>query len=70
MSNLRDNELKIKEMQQELSSLNPECDEYKALAAKLYEFKKETYKDLSHWDKVCIARSPERLKAKVSFLNS
>lgn len=65
MSNLRDNELKIKEMQQELSSLNPECDEYKALAAKLYEFKKETYKDLSHWDKVCIARSPERLKAKV-----
>ena len=64
MSNLQENELKIKEMQSTLSSLNPESEEYKNLANKLYKFKQETYKDLSHWDKVCIARSQERLKAK------
>ena len=64
MSNLQENELIIKEMQSTLSSLNPESEEYKNLANKLYKFKQETYKDLSHWDKVCIARSQERLKAK------
>lgn len=64
MGNLTENELKIKEMQQQLSSLNPETEEYKKIANDLYKLKQETYKDLSHWDKVCIARNPERLRAK------
>ena len=64
MSNLSENELIIKEMQQKLSSLNPETEEAKKIANDLYNLKQETYKDLSHWDKVCIARNPERLRAK------
>ena len=63
MSNLEENQLKIAELEQLILSLEPESQEFKAKTKELNKLKKETYSDLSHWDRVLIARGQNRLKA-------
>ncbi len=63
MSNLEENELKISELEQLILSLDPESKEFKLKTKELNKMKKETYGNLSHWDRVLIARSQTRLKA-------
>ncbi len=63
MSNLEENQLKIAELEQLILSLEPESQEFKAKTKELNKLKKETYSNLSHWDRVLIARGQNRLKA-------
>lgn len=63
MSKLEENELKISELEQIILSLDPESKEFKNKTKELNKMKKETYANLSHWDRVLIARSQTRLKA-------
>ncbi len=63
MSKLEENQLKISELEQVILSLDPESSEFKAKTKELNELKKETYSNLSHWDRVLIARGQNRLKA-------
>ena len=63
MSKLEENELKISELEQLILSLDPESKEFKNKTKELNKMKKETYANLSHWDRVLIARSQTRLKA-------
>ena len=63
MSKLEDNELKIKELETEILSLDMNSDEFKQKTKELQALKEETYKNLSHWDQVLIARGENRLKA-------
>ena len=63
MSKLEENELKISELEQIILSLDPESKEFKDKTKELNKMKKETYANLSHWDRVLIARSQTRLKA-------
>ncbi len=63
MSNLEENQLKIAELEQLILSLEPESQEFKAKTKELNKLKKETYSNLSHWDRVIIARGQNRLKA-------
>ena len=63
MSKLEENELKISELEQLILSLDPESKEFKDKTKELNKMKKETYANLSHWDRVLIARSQTRLKA-------
>jgi acetyl-CoA carboxylase carboxyl transferase subunit alpha len=61
---LEENEMKIEAMEEELLSLDPQCEEYQIKKANLKRFKEETFSNLSPWDRVCIARSDKRIKAK------
>ena len=63
MSKLEENQLKISELEQVILSLDPESSEFKLKTKELNELKKETYNNLSHWDRVLIARGQNRLKA-------
>ena len=63
MSNFEENRLKIKELESELLSLDPETAEFKILNKELNDLKLKTYTNLSHWEKVLIARSDDRPKA-------
>ncbi len=63
MSKLEENQLKINELEQEILSLNPQSQEFKSKTKELNKLKKETFNNLSHWDRVLIARSESRLKA-------
>ena len=63
MSKLEENQLKISELEQVILSLDPESSEFKTKTKELNELKKETYSNLSHWDRVLIARGQNRLKA-------
>lgn len=63
MSKLEENQLKISELEQVILSLDPESKEFKEKSKELNKIKKETYSNLSHWDRVLIARGQNRLKA-------
>ena len=63
MSKLEENQLKINELEQEILSLDPQSQEFKSKTKELNKLKKETFNNLSHWDRVLIARSESRLKA-------
>jgi len=65
MSNLEENQLKIAEMEQAILALEPESAEFKKINKELNDLKKETYSNLSHWDRVLIARGQNRLKASM-----
>ena len=60
--NLVDKELKIKEMEEHLKSL--EGQDYEELSLELEKYKEETYNHLSSWDRVTLARHPQRKKAQ------
>jgi acetyl-CoA carboxylase carboxyl transferase subunit alpha len=61
---LEENEMKIEALEEELLTLDPKSDEYVQKKAALKKFKEETFANLTAWDKVCIARSDKRIKAK------
>ena len=61
---LEENEKKISLLEQELLSLDQNDPKAPELKAKLKELKIETYSNLSAWDRVLIARSEKRIKAK------
>ena len=63
MSMLQKNQLKLHELEQELLNLDPTSEEFKSKSKELNKLKKEIYSNLSHWDRVLIARSESRLKA-------
>lgn len=60
--NLKDKELRIKELEEELKSLDGEDYENKQM--ELEQFKEDAYSHLSSWDRVCLARHPQRKKAQ------
>lgn len=59
-----ENEKRIHYLEEEILSLNPDDANTKQLKEELEALKKATYSDLSPWDRVCIARSEKRIKAK------
>ncbi len=61
---LKENELRIAQLEQELIACDVESDEFKKLQNELKNLKIKTYSNLTAWDKVCIARGEKRLKAK------
>lgn len=61
---LEENEKKISLLEQELLALDSENPKYKELKKQLDVLKNETYSNLSAWDRVLIARSEKRIKAK------
>ena len=61
---LEENEKKISLLEQELLALDSADSKYKELKKKLDVLKNETYSNLSAWDRVLIARSEKRIKAK------
>ena len=63
MSNFEENRLKIKELEHELLSLDPDSIDFKKTNIELNKLKEDTYSNLSHWEKVLIARSDDRPKA-------
>lgn len=63
MSKLEENQLKISELEQEILSLDPESKEFKEKSKELNNLKKDTFSNLTHWDRVLIARGQNRLKA-------
>lgn len=60
---LQENELKISELEAQLLSSDLTEDEFVEISNKLKVLKEETYKNLTAWDRVTIARSPKRLRA-------
>lgn len=62
---LEKNERKIEELEAHLLSLDPNSMEFKVVSSELHALKEETYKNLSAWDRVSIARSAKRVKAKM-----
>lgn len=61
---LEENEKKISLLEQELLSLDANDPKAPALKEELKKLKIETYTNLSAWDRVLIARSEKRIKAK------
>ena len=61
---LEENEKKISILEEELLSLDPSDIRAKELKNELKALKKETYSNLSAWDRVLIARSEKRIKSK------
>ena len=61
---LKENELKIAQLENELIACDIESDDFKRIQNELKELKIKTYSNLSAWDKVCIARGEKRIKAK------
>ena len=61
---LEENEKKISQLEEELLSLDPLDEKAVDLKKKLKELKVKTYSNLSAWDRVLIARSEKRIKAK------
>jgi acetyl-CoA carboxylase carboxyl transferase subunit alpha len=61
---LEENEKKISILEEELLSLDPSDERAIELKKELKELKKETYSNLSAWDRVLIARSEKRIKSK------
>lgn len=60
---LQENELKISELENALLSSDLTEEEFVEISNELKKLKEETYKNLTAWDRVCIARSPKRLRA-------
>lgn len=63
---LIENEKKIKKL--EAKKLTADGDERQAIAEYIEQLRKETYSSLSAWDRVCLARHPDRPKA-IDFIN-
>ncbi|MCR5113086.1 MAG: acetyl-CoA carboxylase carboxyltransferase subunit alpha [Acholeplasmatales bacterium] len=61
---LEENEKKISILEQELLSLDPDDKRAYDLKKKINALKDETYSNLTAWDRVTIARSEKRIKAK------
>lgn len=61
---LEENEKKISILEEELLSLDPSDERAIELKKELKALKKETYSNLSAWDRVLIARSEKRIKSK------
>lgn len=61
---LEENERKIEELESKLISLDPTSNEFKDVSLSLHKLKEETYSNLTAWDRVTIARSAKRIKAK------
>ena len=61
---LEENEKKIRQLEDELLSLDPSDSKCQFLKDELKKLKIETYSNLSAWDRVLIARSEKRIKAK------
>lgn len=61
---LKENEIKIKELEVKRLSLDHSDPTYDQLTLELEKLRKETYSDLTAWDRVCLARHPERSKAQ------
>ena len=61
---LKENEIKIKELEAQRLSMEVHDDEYDRVSLELEKLRKETYSDLTAWDRVCIARHPDRCKAQ------
>ena len=61
---LEENEKKISILEEELLSLDPSDEKAIELKKELKALKKETYSNLSAWDRVLIARSEKRIKSK------
>lgn len=64
MSKLEENKQKLIELNSSILKLDPSSKEFKEKLEEYNDLLKETYSNLSHWDRVLIARSPDRLKAK------
>ena len=62
---LKENELKIAQLENELIACDFESEDFKRIQNELKELKIKTYSNLTAWDKVCIARGEKRIKAKV-----
>ena len=67
--NLEENELKIAILEEKLSKLDNDSEEYKEVEIELNNLKIEAYSNISAWDKVLIARSQKRVKG-LELLNS
>ncbi len=61
---LEENELKIAQLKEQIVNLDPSAPEYDALKKELKQLLMETYSSLSAYDRVNIARSDKRVKAK------
>ena len=61
---LEENEKKISILEQELLSLPSNDEKAPLLKEQLKKLKEETYTNLKAWDRVLIARSEKRIKAK------
>jgi acetyl-CoA carboxylase carboxyl transferase subunit alpha len=61
---IEENELKIQSLEQELLALDPESKDFKELKKQLKDLKLETYKDLTAYDRLLIARGERRIKSK------
>lgn len=61
---LEENEMKIQALEEKLLSIDPSLKEYQDIKNELVSLKKETYSNLSAWDRVIIARSDKRIKAR------
>ena len=61
---LEENEKKIHALEEQLLTLDSESEEFHTVKKELDELKKDTYSNLSAWDRVCIARSDKRVKGK------
>lgn len=63
MGKYEDNKLKIRELEAKVLALDPNSEEFKVFNEELRILKEDTYNNLTHWDRVLIARSESRLKA-------
>lgn len=61
---LEENEMKIEALEQELLTLNPTDEAYEEKKKELKQLKLDTYSNITPWDRVCIARSDKRIKAR------
>ena len=61
---LEENEKRISILEQELLSLDPDDKKAYDIKKKINALKDETYSNLTAWDRVTIARSEKRIKAK------
>jgi acetyl-CoA carboxylase carboxyl transferase subunit alpha len=61
---LEENELKIAQLKEQIVNLDPSAPEYDSLKKELKTLLQETYASLSAYDRVNIARSDKRIKAK------
>ena len=69
MSDFEKNKEAISILENEILSLDPDSKDAKDKIRALKELKEKTYNNLTAWDRVLIARSPERLKTKTLIEN-
>lgn len=62
--NVQENEAKISALQNVLLSVTASAEEIESARVELDKLMRETYSDLTAWDRVCIARSKRRITAK------